>query len=367
MNTHETSAKILIDDGMQIKLGTGIGKYSEHLGRALGTIPGVTVDYLGFDEAGKNRTQARLSYLKYINTPSFRKYAEKFDLCIFTNYASPFKKLKTRTAVTIHDLAVFDHPETLPRAYLPYGRVMINNSMRRADCIVTVSKTMAADIKARYPHDAGKVTYSWPGVYNHVRTGEAGNPYNDETLARVARSSFFLMVGTVEKRKNIGFVIEAFSEYKKKSLKDDFKLILAGRAGFGFDDIEQVAIESGCRDDVVFTGYVSDNDCANLYRDAQALIFPSVYEGFGSIQIECMAMGLPIILSDIPTNREVSQEYGLYFSLGDTEGLIKAFQKAKDIDKSYSKSICAHYLTKFDWNKTALEYLYASGLRQAEA
>lgn len=173
--------KVLIDDGMQIERGTGIGKYSEHLGRALASVDGVKVDYARFDHRG-NRRNARLSYLSHINSAAFCAEAEKYDLCVFTNYAMPFRRLRTATAVTVHDLAVFDCADTLPRLYLPYGRAMINNAVRRADAVVTVSETMARDIRCRFPLEAAKVTWVWPGVYDHVRAGKAGAPYDDCSL-----------------------------------------------------------------------------------------------------------------------------------------------------------------------------------------
>ena len=133
---------------------------------------------------------------------------------------------------------------------------------------------------------------------------------------------------------------------------------MAGRPGFGFDDIEKAAGETGLGSDVVFTGYVSDNDCANLYRDARALVFPSMYEGFGSIQNECMSMGLPIVLSDIPTNREVSRDYGVYFDLGDVDGLARALGEASDLRGSERlSSLADRYLGEFSWECVAELYL----------
>lgn len=350
--------KVLIDDGMQIERGTGIGKYSEHLGRALASVDGVKVDYAHFDHGG-NRRNARLYYLRHINSAAFCAEAEKYDLCVFTNYAMPFRRLRTATAVTVHDLAVFDCAVTLPRLYLPYGRAMINNAVRRADAVVTVSETMARDIRCRFPREAAKVAWAWPGLYDHVRAGRAGAPYDNCALEEAAKAPFFLMVGTVEKRKNVELVIRAFAKFKSESgNRKAWKLVLAGRPGFGFVDIEKAVRDAALGADVVFSGYVSDNDCANLYRDARALVFPSVYEGFGSIQNECMSMGLPIVLSDIPTNREVSRDYGVFFELGDVDGLAHALGEASGLRGSERLlSLAGRYLAEFNWEKVARVYL----------
>lgn len=353
--------RILLDDGMQIPLGTGIGKYSEHLARALADVEGVSVDVLAYKPKASNRRNARLEYLRYLNSARFIHKAESYDLCIFTNYAMPFRKLNTKTAVTIHDLAVYDCPDTLPRVYVPYGRTMIRNAMKKSDSIVTVSKTMLNAIIERFPYVERKAIYAWPGVYNHVRVPDQDNPYDNFRLAEVASKPFFLMVGTVEKRKNVELVIHAFARFKAVSSdRKAWRLILAGRPGFGFEDIEKAARETGLGGDVVFTGYVSDNDCANLYRDARAFVFPSVYEGFGSIQSECMSMGLPVVLSDMPTNREVSRDYGVYFELGDVDGLARALGEASDLRGSERLSCLAgRYLDEFSWECVAEAYLGA--------
>lgn len=343
---------------MQIPLGTGIGKYSEHLANALSKEAGISVDILGFSPRGAGRKSARLSYLRYINSSAFRRKAEGYDLCIFTNYAMPFRKLETSTAVTVHDLAVYDYPETLPKTYVPYGRLMIENSVRKADAIITVSHTMELAISERYPFAAAKVSYAWPGVYSHVGVSDCGNPYDDERLEEVANHPFFLMMGTVEKRKNVEFVIDAFAQFKKLGNDSrDHRLVLAGRPGFGFEDIDARAAESGVRDSIVFTGYATDNDCRNLYRDAIAQIFPSVYEGFGSTQIESMVMGLPILLSDIPTNREVSDGFGVFFKLGKVNSLAKAMMEVRGLTP-LQHEVARGVLNRADWRSVAARYLH---------
>ena len=348
--------RILLDDGMQISLGTGIGKYSEHLVRALSANDGVEVDLFDFKPGGSNRMSSRLKYLKYVNSSAFREMAEEYDLVIFTNYAMPFQKLHTTTVVTVHDLAVFDCPQSLPILYHLYCRTMIENSVRKADRVVTVSRTMLDDIVIRYPFAKSKASYAWPGVCEHVKVPTADNPYDNLELGKNASYPFFLMVGTVEKRKNVQFVIEAFSRFR--SMHPDFRLILAGRPGFGFEQIEKTAKKAGCKDSVVFANYVTDNDCANLYRDAKALVFPSIYEGFGLIQTECMAMSLPIVLSDIPTNREVSEGYGFFFDLGDRESLSRAMEAVLS-ERSGRLSRAIAILKNANWENVAASYLQA--------
>lgn len=351
--------RVLLDDGMQIPLGTGIGKYSEHLARAIGDVDGICIDVSGFSPDGRNRASSRIAYLRHINSIEYRRKAESYDLVIFTNYAMPFRKLCTHTAVTVHDLATYDCPNTLPKPYVPYSRAMIRNSVQRADLVVTVSESIRKDIVERFRCAARKTQYAWPGVVDRGLSLDVGNPYDDLALAEAASHPFFLMVGTVERRKNVLPVIDAFSRLVRSGNGfENLRLILAGRPGFGFDEIERAAEAGGCRGSIVFTGYVSDNDCGNLYRDARAVVFPSVYEGFGSIQIECMAMGVPLILSDIPTNREVSEGYGVFFELGDIDGLVSAMREVGPLSDA-QRNVASLALNKASWAGVANCYLDA--------
>lgn len=103
-----------------------------------------------------------------------------------------------------------------------------------------------------------------------------------------------------------------FYWYEKDNPGNGYKLVLAGRKGFGFEEYEKLINESKYKKDIIVTGYLSSNDVIKLYKEASAYIFPSVYEGFGSTQLECMVNHLPLILSKIPTNIEVSKAYGLF-------------------------------------------------------
>jgi glycosyltransferase involved in cell wall biosynthesis len=351
--------KILLDDGMQIVRGTGIGKYSEHLYKALSNFNNVEVSYSNYHPKNDDRKIGRIEYLRHINSREFQKIAESFDLCIFTNYAMPFHKLKTTTAVTIHDLAVYDCPATFPKIYVPYGRGMIENSIRKADAIITVSDDMRMRIAKRYPEHAEKIRFAWPGLYDHIKMNNLDCEYDNPALRELTKTSFFLMVGTIEKRKNIEFVIDAFTGYLNHLGVDNGQfLVLAGRPGYGFNEIKKKAESSRWSSNIVFTGYVSDNDCGKLYRNARAIVFPSIYEGFGSIQLECMSIGVPLLLSDIPTNREVSEGYGEFFSLDNPSDLSDAMSRVHPID-SNQKNIAAKRLYKAQWNNVANCYLNA--------
>ena len=301
--------KILIDDGMQIKVGTGIGKYSLYLYETLKKRLDMkdSVELLQFDKGNSSKKQGRLKYLLYINSNSFLRRCGNYDIVHFTNYAMPFRKnKKTKYVVTIHDLASFLHPESVSTTYRIYNQCIIYLAIKKADLILTVSESVKKEIIKKWPKIRDKVRVAYPGLYSEFDKKSVIENYECNLLNRVTKRKFFLFVGTIETRKNLKIVIQAFIRMKEENSQNEYKLVLAGRKGFGFEEYEKLINESVYAKDIIVTGYLSSDDVTKLYNEAAAYIFPSVYEGFGSTQLECMVNHLPLILSKIPTNIEVS-------------------------------------------------------------
>ena len=355
--------KILIDDGMQIKVGTGIGKYSEYIIKYLKQSgESLSVQPVKYNISSNKRSIERIKYLLYLNSRKFQKECEKYDVVHFTNYAVPFKKSKkTKYVVTIHDLAAFLHPETLPKAYAIYNRFIIRNAMRVADQIITVSESVKKEICKKWPKYADKVNVVYIGAFTEYAKTESDEivSYENKQLTLIEPYKFFLFVGTVESRKNIGIIIDSFLDLKKRGKLKNLKLILAGRPGFGYDKFTEKINKSEYKNSIITTGYLSSSDVKKLYGEALAYIFPSVYEGFGNPQIECMINHVPLICSDIPTNREVSKDYGLFFSLSSKKELEKQMLKMEKGNYDYKKrmKIADIVSSKFNWNKLIYDYI----------
>ena len=146
---------------------------------------------------------------------------------------------------------------------------------------------------------------------------------------------------------------------KANNPNNSFKLVLAGRPGYGYEELYELITQSGYSEDIITTGYLPKEDILKLYKDAAAYVFPSIYEGFGSTQLECMINHLPLILSDIPTNREVSGNYGLYFKLGDEEQLLQRMEQIvnSQIDYDSMCSLADEICEKFSWDSVISSYI----------
>lgn len=352
--------RILIDDGMQIKVGTGIGKYSLYLYKELKKHleKKDSVELLQFDKGSSSKKQGRLKYLLYINSNKFKKKCEQYDVVHFTNYAMPFRKnRKTKYIVTIHDLASFIHPESLSTMYRLYNQFIVKLAIKNADQILTVSESVKKEIIERWPMANVKVAY--PGLYSEFDSETVLNQYESGLLGEISKRKFFLFVGTIETRKNLKIVIQSFIDMKKDNPGNGYKLVLAGRKGFGFEEYEKLINESKYKKDIIVTGYLSSNDVIKLYKEASAYIFPSVYEGFGSTQLECMVNHLPLILSKIPTNIEVSKAYGLFFDLEDGQGLEKQMNKIVDGEYDYQEKnkVADDICQRYSWESLIDSYI----------
>lgn len=354
--------QILIDDGMQIHIGTGIGKYSKYLYdnlRKCGLCE--KVDVSTFVPKSTSQKRARITYIKHINSKKYRDMSARYDIVHFTNYLMPFRKNKrSKYVVTVHDLVSFFYPESLPVLYRFYSRFVIRYAMRHADVVLTVSHSVKNEITFKWPKYASKVKVAYPGLYDEYEKNHIMDSYRADALNGLGNNNFFLFVGTIEKRKNLGIVIDAFIQLKKVC-SNEYKLVLAGRPGYGFDAYAERIKQSGYSKDIICTGYIDSEDVRKLYRSAAAYVFPTVYEGFGSTQLECMINHLPLILSNIPTNREVSGDYGLFFELDSVDSLVEEMRKivCSEIDKKEMVDRADELCKKFRWETLISDYVEA--------
>lgn len=348
--------KILIDDGMQIKVGTGIGKYTKYLYDYLikSKNDNDSIELVQFDKGTSSKKGGRLKYLLHINSKQYRALCVDYDIVHYTNYAMPIIRAKgVKYAATIHDLASFLYPDTFSKLYGLYSRLTIRWVVKHADILFTVSESVKAEIIEKWPKAASKIHVAYPGLYEEFNTPVSGD-YDHSLLKDLEDKKFFIFVGTIEKRKNVSMIFRAFEQVKKEMPDSGYKLVYAGRPGFGYEELSGLVEKSEYKDDVIFTGYTSSNDVKRLYQRAAAYIFPTVYEGFGSTQLECMCNHLPLILSDIPTNREVSGEYGLFFDLNDLSQLKDAMKKIINRDYNYENKerMANDICQKYNWTYT---------------
>ena len=312
----KTYVKIYLDEGFASEHGGGIGVYSELL------LSGLTQTEFDVTPARYPRLQRiriaalrRILYSLYINLllPGYLK-KRSFAIAHFTNFQLPARKNGfTKYISTVHDLNPILYPDTVPPLYLKYYDRVMRNIVRNADCIITVSKSVKDAISKRYSFPERNIKVCSNALRADFLTGHVDSKIlNDFALDF---KNYFLFVGRLERKKNLVLLVKAFSEFKRETGSSG-KLVLVGVRGFGFDEIAVARSESGCENDIILTGYVSLTELKTLYAAAGAFILPSLDEGFCIPLVEAMGFGLPLILSDIATSREIVGSKAIYF---DTE------------------------------------------------
>jgi alpha-1,3-rhamnosyl/mannosyltransferase len=206
---------------------------------------------------------------------------------------------------TVHDLGFRKVPWTLRENTLRELAERFEPAVFGADRLISVSAAVRDELQAfgYASPDRVEVIYHGPGQLSEMARSEQSSSETD---------FFVLHVGTIEPRKNVDVILEAWP-YLRQHLDPCPTLILGGRFGWKSDEI-QVKIERGTEEGWIrHLGYINTEHLAELYKSAAAVVFPSFYEGFGLPAIEAMWAGTPLVCSDIPTLREVAGEAALYF------------------------------------------------------
>jgi glycosyltransferase involved in cell wall biosynthesis len=225
----------------------------------------------------------------------------------------------------IHDLTYLHFPHFVSRRNLYYLRAVMPRVLKRAAMVVTVSDTVRAEIIERFalPEDRTAVV---PNGFDEQHFGRnAGWPQSDVGLP----PSYLLFVGTLEPRKNLGRVLDALDRLRA-TRADVPPLVIVGGQGWRNDDISHRLEAARDRGEVHLVGYVNDRDLAPLYSGARALVFPSLYEGFGLPLLEAMASGCPAIVSDRGALREVAGDAALMVDPEDPGAITGAIEKVLD-------------------------------------
>jgi len=288
--------KVFIDDGLMLarEKPTGIGWYTLNLMRELPGL-GIQVKRKKYSDlfCSMPTPIKRIVYL----AASFGNCLRKdVDLIHYTNFYVPPCRHRVPVVSTIHDLTSYLYPQTLPASYRYYCRFAVACAVKYADLILTPSEAVKIELLDRFKtltDDKVKV------VFQDIR-----DLFFTAVKTDVAKEHF-LYVGVLEKRKNLEMLIRTFSRFSENF--KNAKLVLIGKPGFGFDEINQAIGQSK---NVVYYNYMPDDELVKMYNKSHALIMPSLYEGFGRPVIEAMALGLPVIASNIPTNRELLQRHG---------------------------------------------------------
>lgn len=290
---------IIIEDGLNLYQKTGQGQYTQNIYDILIDMGyQVEMKRKPFMEKIKNSTVKRILYILWINFVfPISTMFKNADIIIFTNTLTPFYKIPNKKYYPVlHDLWAYKSPETVTFIQSLYTRIVIASIKNTYEKIITVSETVKQEIVDFFNCSEEDVNV----VYNYFSFGEKTVlDYSKEEQLKILSKynieskKYILSVATLNKRKNIPMLIDAYSQ-----LDSDIKLVLVGKAS---------SESFNCNNqNIIFTGYLSDDELKVLYKHAFLYVFPSVYEGFGIPIIDAQAFGIPVICSNIPVFKEIA-------------------------------------------------------------
>jgi glycosyltransferase involved in cell wall biosynthesis len=298
--------------------------------------------------------------VKVIYTPKLlqkhRSDKERIDLYHGTNFRLRGRGRKGNI-VTIHDLAFRHYPHFLKKKFgqfLSFWKT--RRDVQEADRVIAVSQHTAHDVIEHFKIDKERVKVVYHGVGDEFRPDVPGESIVEiKKKYQISTPKYILWVGTLEPRKNLPTLIEAYS--KLKSIHSEYTLVLGGGLGWQYQDILNMALSLGNR--IQITGYLPQRDLIPLYAGASLFVYPSLYEGFGMPLLEAMASGVPIVASRTSSIPEVIGDAGVLVDplrISDIrEAILKLLQDSSLRSSFREKGI--QRAKEFTWERAAQETL----------
>ena len=282
------------------------------------------------------------------------------DIIIYTNYVSLPTIFKHRKVVVIvYDLSFYDSPEYIQSKNLAYLTRFCPPSIKKADIIITISEFTKSRIQQHFPDLKAPILITPIPPIGLIRSPVKENKRLDGL--GIIPGKYILFLGTIEPRKNLQNLMYAYISLRK-DLRETFSLVLAG--GRGWKD-EQIIQDIKTHQDngfsIITPGYITDEEKAYLYQNANCFILPSHYEGFGMPLLEAMQYKVPVAVSDIEVFREVAGDAALYFIKDSPADITREIStlltnsevRAKLIYKGLKR------LNQFNWEDNAKKVLGA--------
>jgi len=301
--------------------------------------------------------------LKIISLPRFwtqiglasEMMISKPDVLFVPSYAVP-QIHSPKTVVTVHGLEYRRCPECYSLKERFNLELNTRFSIKWASKIIVPSENTKRDLIEFYGVSSDKIK-----VIAHGARIANCPEYSGLRIANKDKKKNFniLFIGRLEKRKNLVNLIKAFNLFKKtyNLQSTTYNLVLAGKRGFGFEEIKKAIKESPYKKDIILKNYISEEEKSELYKNADLFVFPSFYEGFGLPILEAMSYRVPVICSNNSSLPEVSGGSVLLVDPNNIKEISEAMNKVFSNDDLKNKMIKKGFenIKKFSWEKCARE------------
>lgn len=258
-----------------------------------------------------------------------------------TYFTMPPENWRGKQVVMVHDFIYELFPE-----YIPGGESVVRqkaDAINAADKVICNSHTTAKDLRLLFPVSEKDVFIA------HLAADPIFRVKSQDQISYRMEYPFLLFVGKRGNYKNFATLLEAYSQWKERHT---VKLVAVGSV-FSEDEFKAIQ-EKSLEDEVVVIEHPNDEVLCDLYNQALAFVYPSLYEGFGIPLLEAMQCGCPIIASRIPSTEEVSRDIPFYFDAKEPESLVAALDQLSDKEElqiRVQKGLL--HAKQFSWRETA--------------
>lgn len=279
---------------------------------------------------------------------------QKADATLFFNYyVPPFAD--GRVYSVVYDTVVADMPDTMDKRTRTVLKLTLKKSMKRSDTVITISGFSKNQIMRHFGVAENNIFVAPCGV-NHERFNTRCSAVEiDNSKKRYGvDGKYILYLGTLEPRKNITGLIEAY-KLLTCELPECPKLVISGGKGWLYEAIFEKVRQLELENQVIFTGYVSDEDAPLLMSGAELFCFPSFYEGFGMPPLEAMACGVPTVVSDRTALPDIVADGALTVNPDSAEDIFKAMRKILT-DENLKRKLTEKGISRageYTWKNTA--------------
>ncbi|ADY73945.1 glycosyl transferase group 1 [Desulfurobacterium thermolithotrophum DSM 11699] len=212
--------------------------------------------------------------------------------------------------ITVYDLNLYLVPETMKTLTKINHKLFFKKSILESDVVVTISKGTAQRLKKFLGVETDVVVY--PGVDDTLFYPRKREEVESFLKSKGINSKYILSVSTLEPRKNLELLVESFLELKEEGYLQDFKLVLVGNKGWKINKLYQKI--KRFKEEIIYLGYIPDEELPLLYSGATVFVLPSMYEGFGIPVLEARACGCCVITSNIPELKEAGGKGSIYIN-----------------------------------------------------
>jgi len=258
------------------------------------------------------------------------------------------------SVITVHDLSWLRYPEMHPVGRVRTFNKYFEKGLRRASRIITDSAFVKNELIDVFGVNPKIIHPVYLGVDDLFVPRGASDTASVLSELSLSHGQYFLAVGTLEPRKNLGLVLDAYASLPS-SLRDQFPLVIVGMKGWNTADLERKLGAMVASGHVRKLGYLSRDDLAVVMAGATAMVYPSVYEGFGLPPLEAMSSAVPVIATNVSSIPEVVGDSGLLIDPADVDGLVECMIRLGEDDmlrtalanKALARSM------QFSWDRCA--------------